>query len=115
MKAADYRLALAKNQTERGFGLAVEELVEKLGLKYFHTFRAQHSVAGFPDYCIASPKGHGMLYRELKREGNGKRFEPTPAQQEWLDMLAANGQDVGVWRPTDLLSGRIVRELQAIA
>lgn len=114
MKAADYRQMHAKKQTERDFGLEVEEIIAQLGLRYYHTFRAQHSVAGFPDYVIASPKGHGMLYRELKREGNGKKFEPSPAQQEWLDMLAANGQNVGVWRPTDLLSGRIVEELRTI-
>lgn len=115
MKAADYRLMHANKQSERDFGLEVEEVVTRLGLRYYHTFRAQHSVAGFPDYVVISPKGHGMLYRELKREGKGPKFEPTSAQQEWLDMLAANGQDVGVWRPTDLLSGRIVRELQTIA
>lgn len=110
MKAADYRLAHAKKQSERDFGLEVEDLIKQLGLRYYHTFRAQHSVAGFPDYYIISPKGNGKLIRELKREG----FNPTPAQDEWLAMLAANGEDVGVWRPTDLLSGRIVRELQAI-
>lgn len=110
MKAAEYRLAHAKRQSEKDFGLEVEGIITALGLRYYHTHRSQHSVAGFPDYVIISPNGRGMLYRELKREGN----KPTAAQDVWLAMLAANGCDVGVWRPSDLLSGRVLSELRAI-
>lgn len=112
MKAADYRLMHAKQQTEKAFGLQVEELIKRLGLEYYHTHRSQHSVAGFPDYVIISPQGNGVLYRELKTEARTSKV--TPAQQRWLDMLAANGYDVGVWRPRDMLSGRIAEELRAI-
>lgn len=110
MKAAEYRLALAKAQTEKDFGLQIEELVTRLGLRYYHTHRSQHSVAGFPDYVIISPRGRGMMYRELKREGN----KPTAEQDVWLTMLSANGCDTGVWRPSDLLSGRVLRELRTL-
>lgn len=112
MKAADYRLQHVKHQSEKAFGLQVEELVTTLGLRYYHTHRSMHSVAGWPDYVVVSPKGHGILYRELKTES--RQSKVSVEQQVWLDMLAANGCDVGVWRPTDLLSGLIARELQAI-
>lgn len=112
MKAAAYRQMHAKKQNEKDFGLEVEEIVTTLGLRYYHTHRAQHSVAGFPDYVIISPKGRGILYRELKIETT--RSKVSAEQQVWLDMLTANGCDAGVWRPSDLLSGRIVRELRTI-
>ena len=53
----------------------------------------------------------GVIIRELKRQGK----DPTGEQQEWLDILAADGLDVGVWRPEDYYSGRIARELAALA
>ncbi|MEU3455621.1 hypothetical protein ABZ671_18770 [Micromonospora sp. NPDC006766] len=54
--------------------------------------------------------GSEVLYRETKST-NG-RVEPD--QQVWMDALAAAGQNVGVWRPIDLLNGTIGRELNAI-
>jgi hypothetical protein len=110
MKSAEFHQMQAKKMREKIFGLKVEEIATQLGLRYYHTHRSQHSVAGWPDYVIISPKGRGKLFRELKRVGEN----PSTEQQVWLDMLAANGEDVGVWRPTDLLSGRIVEELRTI-
>lgn len=111
MKTTEFRQQQAKAMLERDLEASVKELAEHLGLKYYHTHRSEHSVAGFPDDVIVSPKGKGILYRELKRQDKG----PSAAQQQWLDALAANGHDVAVWRPVDLFSGRIARELQAIA
>lgn len=110
MQASAFRREQMKKMPEKQFGLQVEELVKVLHLAYYHTHRSQHSVAGFPDYVILNPKGNGMLHRELKMQGKN----PTPEQERWLAMLAANGCDVGVWRPMDLLNGRIERELRAI-
>lgn len=47
----------------------------------------------------------------MKREDK----DPTPAQAKWLARLAGGGGDAGVWRPSDLYSGRIGRELAAIS
>jgi hypothetical protein len=52
-----------------------------------------------------------VLFRELKTQ----RGRVTAEQREWLHALLAAGQDAGVWRPEDLLSGRIQRELTAIS
>lgn len=111
MKTADFQQMQAKAMLEKALEAHVKVMAEGLGLKYYHTHRSEHSVAGFPDDVIVSPRGKGTLYRELKRQGK----EPSIEQKSWLDALAANGYDVAVWRPEDLLSGRIARELQAIA
>lgn len=108
MKAAEYRQQTARAMRERDFGHQVEALASTLGLLYFHTFRSEHSAPGFPDYVIVGKK---VLYRELKRTTG----RVTPAQQHWLDRLAAAGQNATVWRPEDLLSGRILREMREAA
>lgn len=87
----------------------VAALCKSLGLLYYHTYRSTRSPAGFPDDVIVGP--HGMIYRELKREGEN----PSAAQQEWLDGLQAVGQDVGVWRPADLFDGTIAATLRALS
>lgn len=63
---------------------------------------------GYPDLTIAGPAG--VLFRELKAEGK----YPSPEQRAWLDALAAAGGDSGVWRPRDLVSGRVAVELSAL-
>jgi hypothetical protein len=101
----------AKAMLEKALEAHVKVMAEGLGLKYYHTHRSEHSVAGFPDDVIVSRTGKGSIYRELKRQGK----DPSVEQQEWLDALASNGYDVGVWRPEDLFSGRILEELRSIA
>jgi hypothetical protein len=75
----------------------------------YHTHDSRHSPSGFPDWVCAGPGG--VLWRELKRE-SGKL---TTAQLGWLQTLTGAGQDAGVWRPADLCSGRITRELATLA
>ena len=67
---------------------------------------------GWPDLVIAGP--HGLLIRELKT-AHGIW---SPAQQKWIGLLrtpTAVDVDVDVWRPADLTSGRIHREIAAIS
>lgn len=70
--------------------------------------RDHESDPGFPDMVIAGPGG--VLYRELKDPYD------TLSQQQlaWRDVLLASGQDWAIWRPADLLGGRIERELLAL-
>ena len=65
--------------------------------------------AGFVDLVIAGPAG--VLWRELKSE-DGRL---SKAQAEWIALLHRGGADVAVWRPSDLTSGRIQREIEAVA
>lgn len=62
---------------------------------------------GFPDLLLVGPR---LMFRELKRE-LGKLDE---AQETWRDRLRAAGADWDVWRPSDLRTGRIERELMSL-
>lgn len=95
--------------TERELDNGVRAICRDLRLHRYHTWDSRKSDSGFPDLVIAGLGG--VLFRELKRES----ATPTIRQQQWLDILAAGGMDIGVWRPSDLLSRRIHRELMAIA
>jgi hypothetical protein len=90
----------------------MRRILKDLGLRLaYHPWKlhAKRAREGFPDWTIAGPGG--LIFRELKKQAG----DPSPAQQRWLDALAAAGTDARVWRPSDLLSGRIARELAALA
>jgi hypothetical protein len=63
---------------------------------------------GYPDLTLAGPGG--VLFRELKSE----KGPTSPEQKAWIGSLGEAGADVAVWRPADLRSGRIERELRLI-
>jgi len=75
----------------------------------YHTYFSKASAAGFPDWVFAGIGG--VMFRELKTE----RGRLSMAQVMWRRVLKSAGADVDVWRPEDLLSGRIARELAALA
>ena len=87
----------------------IREICRDVGVMRVHHLRSQGTQAGFPDDVLIGPGG--VLWRELKRT----RCNPTPAQDRVLEALSAAGQDVAVWRPADLLSGRIALEITAIS
>lgn len=91
-----------------GLEEAVRELAEALGVVRVHQLRSEGTHPGFPDDVLIGARG--VLWRELKREGG----RVTPAQALMHEQLRAAGQDVAVWRPRDLLSGRIARELRQL-
>jgi hypothetical protein len=47
------------------------------------------------------------MFRELKTE----RGRLSDDQRTWLRALTAAGIDAAVWRPADLLAGRVLHEL----
>lgn len=63
---------------------------------------------GFPDLVIVGPGG--VLFRELKSDIG----RLSPEQKMWMYKLNEAGADFGRWRPADLHSGRIERELRAL-
>jgi len=84
----------------------------QLGLGWVHHRRSKMTNPGWPDLVIKAPAGRaGILIWELKKQAG----KVTPEQQEWLDALVAAGFRAGVRRPSDLLSGRIGRELATLA
>lgn len=100
--------AMAEDRGPDSLDAHVRKLIKDLGLLGYHTHDSRRSPGGFPDWVIV---GEGVMFRELKKQ-NGI---VTLAQRQWIDTLDMSGADADVWRPSDLLSGRIARELAAIS
>ena len=94
--------------TERDLQRAVIDLCRWLGLAYFHDNDSRRNRAGFPDLVVCGSAG--FLFRELKTETGRLR----PEQLDWLSRLEQGGADAAIWRPSDLASGRVKGELEAI-
>lgn len=94
--------------TEAQLQAAVTDLCKLLGVHYYHPYDSRRSVPGWPDLTLCGTKG--LIFRELKT-ATGRL---TSAQTEWGMRLRQAGQSWHVWRPEDLRSGRVQRELAAI-
>ena len=94
--------------TEEQFQDTVVAMCKMLGVAWYHPFFSRRSAAGWPDLALCGKKG--FLLRELKTE----KGRLTRDQQEWGSMLRNVGLSWDVWRPGDLESGRIQRELLEI-
>lgn len=77
----------------------------------YHNPDSRRSQAGFPDLVLISSSRGRALFRELKSEDGRVR----PKQRSVLLAMVAAGLDADVWRPRDLRSGRIVKELRGQA
>lgn len=93
--------------TEAQLQAAVVKLCKLYGLRWHHQRYSIGSAPGWPDLVIC---GRAMLHRELKRDTG----YPTAAQLDWIHVLRRAGADADVWRPVDLRSGRVLRELEFI-
>jgi hypothetical protein len=101
---------LPPGMTERELDAAVRRITASLpAVLAYHTRDSRGSAPGYPDWTFAGPGG--VMFRELKTAGGTL----TRAQHAWLDALQESGADADVWRPGDLLSGRIGRELAELA
>ena len=98
----------AAKMPERDLQEAVRQLCVGLGLYHYHPHNSARSEPGWPDSTII---GRRVLFRELKSECG----RLTPEQAEVGRKLKAAGQNWRVWRPSDLLSGQIARELTEVA
>lgn len=95
--------------TEAELDRAVRQMVREHWLYGFRPDDSRRSTGrGWPDWTIV---GRRLLFRELKTDGG----ELRPEQSRVRNLLLAAGQDWAVWRPADLASGRIARELAAVA
>jgi len=109
VKASDYRQAAAAAMSEDTLEEAVRDLAKGLGILRYHTWNSRNSPAGWVDDVLIGRRG--VLFRELKKTTG----TVTPKQVECHQALRNVGLDIDVWRPEDLTSGRIARELAAIA
>src|SRR5262252_5381575 len=97
-------------QSEASFMAQVVEYAKLRGWHHWHDratnaprrcevcdapLRIPRNTAGFPDLIlIRRPR---LVFAELKRDGE----RATAAQLDWLDELAACGQEAYLWRPQD--------------
>ena len=87
----------------------LRRLLDDLGLFGFHPRNSVGSQKGWPDWTIIGPRK--VIFRELKSEHG----TVTPEQRDVGERLQRAGQSWRVWRPSDLLSGQIGRELAELA
>ena len=81
---------------EKDFLQAVREYARLMGWTDYHTWHSLHSPAGFPDLVLVRPPR--IVFAELKVGRN----RPTPAQQEWLNLLkGCPAVEVYLWTPED--------------
>ena len=106
-----YAAQVAADMAEATLQTRVLEIAAELRWLAYHTHDSRRSQPGFPDLVLVSARSGRVMWRELKRQ----KEKPSAEQQEWLDALRAAGQDAGVWRPADLISGRVLAEFTARA
>lgn len=82
--------------TERELQDTIIECARVCGWLTYHTWRSDHSPAGFPDLVLV--RDGRLIYAELK-SAKGKL---TVNQRQWIRALERAGQEVYVWYPHDL-------------
>jgi hypothetical protein len=95
--------------TEKELDHHIRQLASDLGLFRYHVTDSRGTSAGFPDLVLVGPGG--VIFAELK----SARGQLRPEQTEWRDRLTEAGATWRLWRPADLASGDIARELAAIS
>jgi hypothetical protein len=99
--------ARLRQVSERDFQASVIDFCKLLGLDAFHPLVSRGMAPGWPDLTII---GTRVLFRELKSEIGGLSTE----QRRVGARLRAAGADWACWRPRDLHSGRVERELRLL-
>lgn len=94
--------------TEQQLQDAVIGICKLYRIAWYHTHDSRRSAAGWPDLALCGDKG--FLLSELKAESG----RLTDGQAEWGARLRHAGIRWAVWRPSDLRSGLIQRELAGI-
>lgn len=98
--------------TEAQFQQQVIDLAKLHGYTLiYHTHDSRRSQPGFPDLVLVSEHRCRALFRELKTDGG----RLTQAQFLWVTGMQLAKLNAGVWRPADLESGLIIKQLRGEA
>lgn len=106
---AQHRPHVRPDLSEAQWQSQVIQLAKLRGWAYYHTVDSRKSNRGFPDLVLVRER---VVYAELKQEKGRVR----PEQKDWFDLLTLAGQEVYLWRPSDLemvdkvLSVRVVSD-----
>ena len=107
MKAKDFQDQMILKWSEEQLQNHVISTAKARGWIHYQTHDSRRSPGGFPDLALVHPKKGLFMLRELKSEKGGFRS----MQRDWLNYSTAAGVDAGVWRPADVVSGRVEKEL----
>ena len=77
---------------ERDYQRAVTDFADMCGWEWYHPYNPHMDKPGYPDLTMWHPR-HGVIFRELKRDGE----YPTPEQVDTIRSLQAAGADAKVW------------------
>lgn len=114
MTVDEYKAKLAVDMTEKRLQKDVRKLAQDNGWHVFCWWSSLHSPKGWPDLVLMRVMTGiwtgwaQMTFIELKSE----RGIVSPDQEIALGMLKMTGHAVHVFRPSDLLNGRIAEALQ---
>jgi hypothetical protein len=91
--------------TETELQTEVIKLAKRLGWLWFHVpgAHSRRTKPGFPDLVLLHPGTGQLLFAELK----AAKGKVSDEQEQWIDGLTRGGQVALVWRPDDLVTGRI--------
>lgn len=107
LTTAEYAAVQAAGMREADLQTRILGHARALGWLAYHTHDSRRSQPGFPDLVLVSERRGRVMFRELKTE----RGRLSDDQRTWLRALTAAGMDAAVWRPADLLAGRVLHEL----
>lgn len=93
--------------TEAQLQTQVIKMATKLGWWWWHDINSRRNRAGMLDLMLVHLGTGRLLLRELKSDTGKLR----PEQAALITVLVRGENDVAVWRPADLESGRILEEL----
>lgn len=81
--------------SEAEFQAEVERIAKERGWRAYHTRDSRKSAKGFLDLVLVRER---VVWAELKAEDG----RPTADQLNWIDDLRAAGEEVYVWKPSDM-------------
>jgi len=84
--------------TEADLREQIRDLCKLFGWRFLFTWTSIHSPKGMLDLLLINAEQKRAIFAELKSE-KGKM---TPEQQEVFDMLKACGEEVYLWKPSDI-------------
>jgi hypothetical protein len=106
---APFSEAMALGMSEATLQANILHEATCLGWLGYHTYDSRRSVRGFPDLVLVHGVQQRLIFTELKKQ-TGRQ---SPAQIDWDKQLrAASRCEFYLWRPSDWLSGSVLRILQ---
>ena len=106
MTPEEYRKMLAEAMSERELQKEVRQKATDHGWSVYCWWSSLHSPAGWPDLVLireVNAEQARMIFAELKSE----KGKVSAEQVETIRLLRMAGHKVYVWKPLDLLEGRI--------